>query len=172
LSGHIAEIDSSEKPPQVPRQVVGLLRSRACIEGHRAPEYVVERQQANVSVTRLGVGTAHGQNDLFRCFASKWRLAPPELHDEYGHGKNVGCRRQLTTFHLLGGHVPGRPKNAVTTRTRRHGRRDSEVNDFDLSFLVGHHVARRDVAVNDVPSSMGVIEGSAHFDADVGAFLR
>ena len=73
---------------------------------------------------------------------------------------------------MLGRHVtrasrtPRRP-----LRRRRHGRRDAEVDEPHLPLFVDHHVARRDVAMDDVHAAMRVVERAADLDADVRAFF-
>ena len=50
-------------------------------------------------------------------------------------------------------------------------RRDAEVDQLDLTFLVDHHVAWSDVSMDDLHPPVRVVERATDLDADVGALF-
>lgn len=169
--GHVAQVDASEEAPEHPSEIIGLLRAGPWIERHGARHGVVQRKQSHVRVARFRVGAPHRRLDRIDGSPSKRRSPAPELHEQDGHRKHVGGGGQFPPRHLLGRHVAGRSEHAMATRGGRHGLGDPEVDDFDLSLFVDHHVARCDVAVDHAHPPVRVIERAAHFDSRVGPLV-
>jgi hypothetical protein len=165
----VAQVGVRQELAECSSEIIGLLGPFRLRQGHRTRHDRLERQKTRIDAARLRVRGMHLREAVDRRLAAERRDAAPELHEKDRDRKDVRCGPDLFAPELLRRHVAWCAEHVLARDTCACC--DAEVDDLHLALFVDHHVARRDVAMDDLHPTVRVVERAANLDPDVRPLL-